>query len=31
MLKTQDVVCCELTGNDKSDGEVTEKMLGKIK
>lgn len=25
--ETQDIVCCELTGNDKGDGEMAERML----
>lgn len=28
---TQDIVCCELTGNDEGDAEVGERMLGKMK
>lgn len=27
---TQDILCCELTGNDKGDAEVAEKMLKKL-
>ncbi|MBA2367701.1 MAG: hypothetical protein H0V82_01600 [Candidatus Protochlamydia sp.] len=25
--KTQDIICCELTGNDKGDAEMAEQML----
>lgn len=28
--ETQDIVCCELTGNDKGDAEVAERMLEKL-
>ncbi|MBA2367394.1 MAG: IS5 family transposase [Candidatus Protochlamydia sp.] len=28
--ETQDIICCELTGNDKGDAEVAEQMLGKL-
>jgi hypothetical protein len=28
---TQDIVCCELTGNDEGDAEVAEKMLDRVK
>jgi hypothetical protein len=28
--ETQDIVCCELTGNDKGDAEVAEQMLEKL-
>lgn len=28
--ETQDIVCCELTGNDKGDAEVAECMLGNL-
>ncbi len=27
---SQDIICCELTGNNKGDAEVAEQMLGKI-
>ena len=28
--ETQDILCCELTGNDKGDAEMAEQMLGKL-
>ncbi|QLH34770.1 MAG: IS5 family transposase [Parachlamydiaceae bacterium] len=28
--ETQDILCCELTGNNKGDAEVVEQMLGKL-
>lgn len=28
--ETQDIICCELTGNDKGDAEIAEQMLGKL-
>ncbi len=28
--QTQDIICCELTGNDKGDAEMAEQMLGKL-
>ena len=28
--ETQDIVCCELTGNEKGDAETAERMLGKL-
>ncbi|KAF3363028.1 Transposase DDE domain protein, partial [Chlamydiales bacterium STE3] len=28
--KTQDIICCELTRNDKGDAEIAEEMLGKL-
>ncbi len=28
--ETQDIICCELTGNNKGDAEIAEQMLGKL-
>lgn len=28
--ETQDILCCELTGNNKGDAEIAEQMLGKL-
>lgn len=29
-VETQDILCCELTGNNKGDAEIAEQMLGKL-
>lgn len=29
-VETQDILCCELTGNNKGDAEMAEQMLGKL-